>query len=266
MVAAVAARTTRLQLVPILLAPLYEPIRLAEDIAVVDVISGGRVNPLIGAGYVASEFEMFAKHLDARVAAQEECVAVLKQAWTGEPFTYRGRTVRVTPRPHQQPRPLITLGGMSPGAARRAARIADRFVAAEPGNWKHYVAECARLGRDPGPHERFGPAFLYVTEDPEAAWRQVAPYLLHNIAAYERWTREGYRSSFTPFAGIHDLAGLQSAPAFQVLTPDECVEFAHRFDPEAGLLFHPLMADSLLTCHGRAWSSSPTRFFPSCLP
>jgi hypothetical protein len=97
------------------------------------------------------------------------------------------------------------------------------------------------LGRDPGPQERFGPAFLYVTEDPEAAWRQVAPYLLHNIAAYERWTREGYRRSFTPFAGIHDLAGLHSSPAFQVLTPDECVAFAHRLDPEAGLLFHPLM-------------------------
>jgi alkanesulfonate monooxygenase SsuD/methylene tetrahydromethanopterin reductase-like flavin-dependent oxidoreductase (luciferase family) len=149
MAAAIGAKTQHVRLVPVILGPLYDPIRLAEEMAVVDLISTGRLDPLIGAGYVASEFAMFGKNLDDRVAAQEECVEVLKSAWTGEPFDYRGSRIRVTPRPHQRPRPMITLGGMSAGAARRAARIADRFEAGEPGHWTHYEAECARLGAIP---------------------------------------------------------------------------------------------------------------------
>jgi alkanesulfonate monooxygenase SsuD/methylene tetrahydromethanopterin reductase-like flavin-dependent oxidoreductase (luciferase family) len=239
--AAVAARTKHVRLVPIILAPLYDPIRLAEETALVDLISGGRLDPVIGTGYVPSEFAMFGKDLDNRVAAQEECVEVLKRAWTGEPFPYGGTTVRVTPRPHQQPRPLITLAGMSRGAARRAARIADRFEAGEPGHWKHYEAECARLGRDPGPRPRGGPAFLYVTEDPDAAWPRLAPFLLHHVGEYARWTRESYGRVAGPFGDAHDLAALQANPAFQVITPDHCVELARRFDPDGSLAFTALM-------------------------
>jgi alkanesulfonate monooxygenase SsuD/methylene tetrahydromethanopterin reductase-like flavin-dependent oxidoreductase (luciferase family) len=239
--AAVAARTKHVRLVPIILAPLYDPIRLAEDAAMVDLISGGRLDPLIGAGYVPSEFAMFGKDLRDRVSAQEECVDVLKKAWTGEPFEYRGTVVRVTPRPYQDPRPMITLGGMSPGAARRAARIADRFEAGESGIWKHYETECARLGRESGPRPRGGPAFLYVTEDPEATWPVLAPYLLHHVAEYERWTREAYGRVAGPFGDAHDLAALKANPGFQVVTPDDCVALGQRFDPDGSLAFTALM-------------------------
>jgi alkanesulfonate monooxygenase SsuD/methylene tetrahydromethanopterin reductase-like flavin-dependent oxidoreductase (luciferase family) len=239
--AAVAARTKHMRLVPIILAPLYDPIRLAEETAMVDLISAGRLDPLIGAGYRPSEFAMLGKDLEDRVEAQEECVEVLKKAWTGEPFHYRGQTVRVTPRPHQDPRPLITLGGMSPGAARRAARIADRFEAGEPGHWKHYEAECARLGRQAEPRPRGGPAFLYVTEDPDAAWPQLAPYLLHHIGEYDRWTREAYGRVAGPFGDSQDLPSLKANPGFQVVTPDECIRLASRYDPDGSLAFTALM-------------------------
>jgi alkanesulfonate monooxygenase SsuD/methylene tetrahydromethanopterin reductase-like flavin-dependent oxidoreductase (luciferase family) len=239
--AAVAARTRYIRLVPIILAPLYDPIRLAEETAMVDLISAGRLDPLIGAGYLPSEFTMFGKDLDDRVSAQEECVQVLKQAWTGEPFEYRGRVVRVTPKPHQQPRPLITLGGMSPGAARRAARIADKFEAGEAGVWKHYETECDRLGRKPGPRPRGGPAFLYVTDDPEAAWPKLAPYLLHHIGEYAKWTREAYGRAAGPFGDSQDLASLKGNPGFKVVTPEECVELATRYDPDGTLAFTSLM-------------------------
>ncbi len=239
--AAVAARTQHMRLVPIILAPLHDPISLAEEMSVVDLISAGRLDPLIAAGYVPSEFAMFAKDLHDRAAAQEECVEILKKAWTGEPFDYRGTTIRVTPRPHQQPRPTITLAGMSAGAARRAARIADRFEAGEPGHWKHYESECARLGRQPGPRPKAGPAFLYLTEDPEAAWPRLAPYLLHHVSQYERWTREAYGRVAGPFGDAHDVAELQANPAFQVVTPEQCLELASRYGADGTLVFAPLM-------------------------
>src|SRR6202035_301081 len=100
-------------------------LRLAEDLAVLDGLSEGRVDVVLGGGYVQGEFDMFGVPLAERPARVEEAVAVLRASWTGEPFEYRGRTVRVTPTPHRAGGPPILLGGASPAAARRAARIGD---------------------------------------------------------------------------------------------------------------------------------------------
>jgi alkanesulfonate monooxygenase SsuD/methylene tetrahydromethanopterin reductase-like flavin-dependent oxidoreductase (luciferase family) len=239
--AAIAARTTCLRLVPIILAPLHDPIGLAEEIAMVDLISAGRLDPLIGAGYVPAEFVMFGKDLGDRVAAQEECVEVLKRAWTGEPFEYRGTTVQVTPRPHQQPRPLITLGGMSAGAARRAARIAARFEAGEPGHWRHYEAECARLGRDPGPRARGGPAFVYVTEDPDASWPLLAPYScitsLNTAAGYTRALDAG----LVPSVRRAICLACKSIPRSRLSRRNSVLVWRSDSIPTASWAFTPLM-------------------------
>jgi alkanesulfonate monooxygenase SsuD/methylene tetrahydromethanopterin reductase-like flavin-dependent oxidoreductase (luciferase family) len=100
MAAAVAARTRNARLtIAAIVAPLHDPIRLAEEAAIVDLISGGRLDLILVNGYVAGEFEMFGVPLGERVRRTVEAVEVLRKAWTGEPFEYRGRTVRVTPRP-----------------------------------------------------------------------------------------------------------------------------------------------------------------------
>jgi alkanesulfonate monooxygenase SsuD/methylene tetrahydromethanopterin reductase-like flavin-dependent oxidoreductase (luciferase family) len=239
--AAVAARTTNLLLRPVILTPLYDPVRLAEEVMTVDRISGGRIHPLLAAGYRPEEFEMFGRRLEDRVHDLVAAAGVLRQAWTGEEFVHDGRRVRVTPTPHQA-RPIIYIGGMSSGAARRAAHIGDRFLAGEPGHWKTYIAECERIGRDPGPRDSGGPGFVHVTHDPDAPWDALAPYLLHNARMYDAWTTSTIgrpAAVFPPVSGIDDMRAL---PAYQVVTPDECVALARRFEAsDRALVFLPLL-------------------------
>src|SRR2546423_14534714 len=96
--AAILGRTKRLMVnVSALLAPLYNPLRLAEDIAVLDNIGPGRVSLIAGLGYRDHEYAMFGVEKKRRGAVLDEKLDTLLKAWTGEPFSYRGTTVRVTP-------------------------------------------------------------------------------------------------------------------------------------------------------------------------
>ena len=133
MTAAMAARTRNVRfMIAALIAPFYEPLRLAEDLVVLDHLSRGRVDVIVGGGYVSAEFAMFGVPMDERPRRMTETVRTLKAAFTGEPFEYRGRTVQVTPAPYRDRGPAILLGGSSEPAARRAARIADGFLPSVP--------------------------------------------------------------------------------------------------------------------------------------
>ena len=240
--AAIAGATRHLRLRPMVMAPFRDPLQLAEDLAVLDLVSQGRLTPLILGGYVKSEFAMFDVATKERPALVTECVEVLKQAWTGEPFQFRGRTVRVTPRPHQHPRPAIMLGGSSVQAARRAALIGDQFLPGERGFWKDYVDECIRIGRDPGPHNRSGPIFCYVAEDPDRAWHEVGPYVLYQVQSYGAWARQNRNRDSETFPAAETIDDLKQNPAYQIVTPAECIELAEGWEPDGSLLLHPLIA------------------------
>ena len=174
MAAAVAARTKRLMIsIAAALIPLHDPLRLAEQIAVLDLLSGGRVNLVAGAGYATHEFEMAGIEKKQRGKLLEEHVEVMLKAWTGEPFEWRGRSVQVTPVPKTKPHPLILMGGSSEAAARRAARLGLPFFPALGDQrlveWYQDEAEKVRFEQPFAllPH---GPGFVHVTEDPDAAW------------------------------------------------------------------------------------------------
>jgi alkanesulfonate monooxygenase SsuD/methylene tetrahydromethanopterin reductase-like flavin-dependent oxidoreductase (luciferase family) len=238
--AAIATATKAIRLrSQALILPLHDPLRLAEDIAVLDLISGGRAEIVAAGGYVASEFAQFDKVLGARGKLVEENITALRQAWTGEPFDYRGRRVRVTPTPLQRPLP-IALGGASVAAALRAARYADAFIPAMPELMENYRAECARLGRTAAPAERMGPMFLHVAEDPDRTWARIAPYALHESNGYGRWMAEsmGDTALYTP---TDDAAQLRASGAYQVVTPAQCVEIARQLGAGGRLVLHPLM-------------------------
>lgn len=110
-----------------IIGPLHDPLRLAEDIAVLDLLSGGKLVTVAGIGYRPEEYEQAGVEWGRRGKLQDELLETLLQAWTGEPFPYRGRTVQVTPRPYTQPHPLLLVGGSSRAAARRAARLGLPF-------------------------------------------------------------------------------------------------------------------------------------------
>ncbi|MCB1842461.1 MAG: LLM class flavin-dependent oxidoreductase, partial [Halioglobus sp.] len=124
---AMAARSRRIKLrTSVLLAPLYDLPKLAEDTAVLQTLSNGRLLLGIGAGYRPAEFTAFGRSLDERWRAMGEVCEFLRLAWRGETFEWQGRAVTITPRPEPFPPPIL-LGGSSPAAARRAARIADAW-------------------------------------------------------------------------------------------------------------------------------------------
>jgi alkanesulfonate monooxygenase SsuD/methylene tetrahydromethanopterin reductase-like flavin-dependent oxidoreductase (luciferase family) len=237
MMAAIAGRTQRLKLAfRALIAPLYDPIRLAEDLAVIDQISGGRVVAALAAGFIPAEFAMFGQDIKRRATLTEEAVLALKAAWTGELFAFRGRTVRVTPRPVQRPHPPVLLGGSSRAAAERAARIADGFQTHVAELYQIYFDSAKALGKNPAPFARVSASFVLVAEDTAAAWKAIAPHALHEMNAYGRWHQAaGYEGGYKV---VDSIEALKATGAYAVVTPEECVRLARSVDE---IIFHPLM-------------------------
>jgi alkanesulfonate monooxygenase SsuD/methylene tetrahydromethanopterin reductase-like flavin-dependent oxidoreductase (luciferase family) len=243
MAAAIASRTktARISLAAVV-GPFYDPLRLAEDLAVVDLISGGRLDVAIANGYVADEFAMFGRRLADRPAAAEEVVATLRAAWTGEPFTYRDRTVRVTPMPHQPGGPSLSLGGTSEPAARRAARLECGFSTPSPAAWEWYRDEVVTRGRsDPGPHPGGDTSFFHLATDVDKGWVEVAPYALHEANSYGTWMAEAGVGSVGGYTPAADADELRATGQYRVLTPDDLVAELKAGGPYAFALFHPMM-------------------------
>lgn len=235
--AAIAGCTTRLQInIAAILLPLHDPVRLAEQLAVVQLVSGGRLSCVAGLGYRHEEFAMAGVERAQRGRLLEEYVGVLRRAWTGEAFEWRGRTVRVTPPPPTPP-PLL-IGGSTEKAARRAARLHAGFfpAVADAKLTAAYEEECARVGFQGFAMLPGGPGFVHVSDDPERDWAKIGPHALYDAETYASWQTPGQRSAVHVEGRTVD--DVRRSGVYQVLTPDECVRLAE----ETGrVILHPLM-------------------------
>ena len=223
------------------IAPLHDPVRLAEQIAVVDNAFPGRLWTVFGAGYKTSEFEMAGVEYEARGRLLEEYVATMLRAWTGEPFEWQGRTVTVTPRPASQPHPTVLVGGGVPAAARRAARLRLPMMPmnTDPALHTAYAEEAAKIGYEGGfVMTPVGPTFVHVTHDPERAWEEIAPYLLYEAQTYASFQPPGQHS--TPMVRATNLDDLKASSQIVVGTPDEVLAIAQEVPPMGALTFNPL--------------------------
>ncbi len=241
---AMAARSRRIRLrTSVLLAPLYDLPKLAEDAAVLQIISDGRLLLGIGAGYRPVEFAAFGRSLSQRWRAMGEVCEFLRLAWRGETFSWQGREVTVTPRPEPFPPPIL-LGGSSPAAARRAAHIADDwFPPLDARLWQPYRDECLRMGKpDPGEYPRQGPIFLWIAEDVESAWQQVMPHVLHQLESYAAWTREAFGAPAGPYAADITPDSVRRSGAYRVLTPEQALALAEELTSHSVLYLNPLLA------------------------
>lgn len=236
--AAIAGRTRKLAInIAALLVPLHDPVRLAEELAVAQLASGGRLSLVVGLGYRREEFAMAGVDRAQRGRLLDEYVGVLRQAWTGEPFAWRGRTVRVTPRLDAPP--AILVGGSTEKAARRAARLHAGFFPAigDPALAAVYEEECRRVGFAGGfvmlPS---GPGFVHVSNDPERDWQRIGPHALYDAQTYAAWQTAGQRSAMHVEATT--LEAVRQSGAYQVLKPADTVKLAR----ETGrVILHPLM-------------------------
>jgi len=225
--AAIAGRTTRLPVqVAALILPLHDPIALAEQMAVLDLVSGGRVSYVLAVGYRPEEYAAFGRDFASRGRRMDACLSALQRAFTGEPFEYEGRTLRVLPRPATPGGPPLLLGGGSPAAVRRAARFGLGMVTqgGVAGLAELYREECRKLGREPGffidpPADLVTSAF--VAEDVDAAWERLGPYLLHDARMYASWLGEGAAVSRSGATSVSELRA-QGRP-YAIFTPEEAV-------------------------------------------
>ena len=251
LVAAMAARTAAVRfMIAALIAPFHDPLRLAEDVIVLDHLSRGRVDLIVAGGYVHEEFAMFGVPMGERGARVAETVAVLRSAFSGRPFDYRGRTVQITPPPFRPDGPSISLGGSSRPAAERAARIADGFIPSVPEVWTYYRDEVIRLGRpDPGPCPIGDNRVVALAEDPERGWEEMAPYFLHENNAYGAWQAQDDIAS--PFRTVADTEVLRRSGQYRVLTPAQMVE-EQQAAPFPFAAFHPMCGGMPVDL---AWSS-----------
>lgn len=236
-----AGRTRRIRIqVAALLVPLYDPIKLAEDLAILDLASGGRVGIVAGIGYRPEEYALLGRDWAARGRLLDEALETLLRAWRGEPFEVDGRRVTVTPRPRTQPHPPVFVGGQSVRAARRAARFGLPFQPAsnDPEMIAAYRRACEASGVPPVVLPPGEATSIFVAEDPDRAWAELGPHLLHDARTYAAWQPPSQRSAV--HSDATSIEELRREGKYQVLTPDACVERAQRSGPLTPCIHFPL--------------------------
>lgn len=241
---AMAARTRNIKLrTSVLLAPLYDLPKLAEDAAVTQIIANGRLLLGIGAGYRPSEFATFGRELGDRWRMMGETCEFLRQAWRGEPFDWQGRRCHITPTPAPFAPPIL-LGGSSAAAARRAARIADGwFPPLDARLWTPYREECIKLGKpDPGDYPAHGPIFLWISSDPERDWDWIYPHVCHQLASYSAWTEEAFGRAAGPYAGKMTPETVRQSEAYRVVTPEQALALYDQLGQHSVCYLNPLLA------------------------
>jgi alkanesulfonate monooxygenase SsuD/methylene tetrahydromethanopterin reductase-like flavin-dependent oxidoreductase (luciferase family) len=192
--AAIAARTKHVTIGTfVLLAPFQHPLKLAEDAAVVDVISNGRLRLGLGQGYRQEEFDGFGVPRAQRLGRTLETIQILKLAWTGKRFNFDGKyfhfkDVRVLPTPASRPYPELLWGAGAPKAIRRAAQMGLSFACV--GGRKEmgiYSEALKQAGRNPADFSLVNSRVVYLAASAQEAWRDVGDALMYQAEHYGKW-------------------------------------------------------------------------------
>ena len=227
----------------VLLLPLHAPVDVAEQIATLDVITGGRFIFGVGLGYRDVENAALGVDPRARVGRLEEGIEVLERLWSGEPVVYQGkhfqlRDVRISLRPLQQPRPPIWLAANADAGVKRAARLADAWLMNPHSTLSTHERQLARfhetrdaLGRPPA---RAIPLIreCYVAPDAKTALAEARPFLEGKYAAYRAWEQDKALPAGESFA--HDFDTL-TCDRFLIGDPERVREEIARYQERLGI-------------------------------
>lgn len=241
---AMAARTTTLPItVAVVVLPLYQPVRLAEDMAVLDIISRGRVNYVAAIGYVPAEYEQHGVDFHRRGRIAEESLALLLEAKKGMPFDYEGRRIHVTPQPVTAGGPQVAWGGGSAAAAARAGRFGLDFMAqgGDPSLSEVYEEAARSNGHEPGfcmipPLDMA--TTVFVAEDVDRAWDELGRHILHDVTSYASINvgRHAFTASISEAQTVDELRAENRS--HRIITVEEAVAMVRSGMP---LQLHPLI-------------------------
>jgi alkanesulfonate monooxygenase SsuD/methylene tetrahydromethanopterin reductase-like flavin-dependent oxidoreductase (luciferase family) len=175
--AAVAARTTRVRIgTAIVIAPLHHPVEIAEQAAMVDLVSNGRLDLGLGAGYRVPEYALFGKTLERRYTQTDACAREVRRLWGPG---------GVTPQPVQS-RPPIWMGYQGPQGARRAGLLGEGLLTADGRLWESYRAGLAEGGHEASAARMTGAVQGWVSDDPEADWPVVSKHVAYQVDSYRK--------------------------------------------------------------------------------
>lgn len=232
MLAAVAARTRTIKLgSAIALAPLYHPVRFAEECAVLDILSNGRLEIAVAIGYRRREAEAYGVDFSVRGRRTDEFLEIVRRLWRGESVSYEGqyfslRNARIAPRPVTAHLPLY-MGGFNDKALERIAKYADGYFGnlevVEP-----YLEKLRAQGKDPTlARIRIQGLFVVVAKNPGQAMHELAPYFHHVNNTYGEWLNEeraatgfGESALLKPMS----LEAFEASGILRILTPDEAID------------------------------------------
>ena len=235
--------------------PLHDPVIIAEQIAVLDLISQGRIRVIFGAGYVPSEFAMFNTSTKDRAKQLDAGIEIILRALRGERFEFQGRPIFIRPLPTRDPADIIMAGGAVPASARRAARFDIGLGPMNSETADLYLEECKQLGQKPRTYFRpvaGMPLGVHLCEDPEQGWQAIERHAVHVITEYAKWAEQEGDTSKSPFRGLTDPAVLRQAGLFAAWTPEMLLEKLPSLPEHGTISFQPLLGG---LAPGEGWKS-----------
>ena len=240
---AIAARTKKLRIgTALAVAPFYHPVRFAEDCAVIDIVSNGRLDVAVGVGWRQAEMAAYGRSLETRGSYTEELIRIARRLWQGETVSHQSKHFNidkaiVMPRPVQEHLPLY-VGGFYPKALERAAKYADGYQGYLD-VYPAYIEQVRAAGKDAATAKftMMNIAF-FVANDPEKAFAEIGPHVLYTNNAYARWqTAAEHDSQFEQ----QDMDGLRASGTLTIMTPTQAIAYIEEALTKASI-------DNFLTC------------------
>jgi alkanesulfonate monooxygenase SsuD/methylene tetrahydromethanopterin reductase-like flavin-dependent oxidoreductase (luciferase family) len=233
-----ARTTTLIASVDCALGPLWNPVRLAEDIALVDNMSRGRLHTTVGLGYRTVEYDSLGVDFGRRGELMDGLVERMLSVWSGAESD-AGVCMGTWTRPH----PPLYVGGGSRATARRAARFGLPLSLADhlPDVAAYYRELCAEAGVKPfilmpGPVNR---GMIFVHEDPDRAWAELGHHILWEAVTYGQWSTD--HRSLMHLPGVQTLDEVKASGRYRFLTPEQLIAEVNEADDYGPLVMHPLV-------------------------
>jgi len=238
-----ATRTSAMRLgTDILVAAFYHPVRLAEDVALLDVMSNGRMTLGVAIGYKPDEFQLYGVELAKRGARFEEQLAIMTGLWTQERVSFTGRYYalegRLEPKPVTKPHPPVWIGGWGDLTLQRAATLADNWIPGPTADLPRLLAGKRRFLDHRAAAQRTAPISEWpltrdgIIADTDAVARELAER--HIMVAYRREYAGGWRHPFIDATIATDLDKLME-DRFIIGGPEQCIAKIQRFVEQYGM-------------------------------
>lgn len=242
-----ASRTSRLSLgTDIAILPLYNPVRLAEDAALVDVMSGGRLILGLAIGYRSEEFAMMAADLDRRGGRFAEAVALIRRLWMKDNVTFDGefyqyKDITLEPKPAATPHPPIWIGGWGPLSLKRAAALGDAWIPGPTANLEklmdclaYYHEQLKACGKDPSVVATPLTREMVIADTDSVAWATAEKHLMVSYRDEYAGRWEHPLISQEHPEGVQQLTAL-SQDRFIIGSPETCTQQIERFREAMGV-------------------------------